>query len=194
MRPQINHFFFLIFTLFPVFTSCGSTLRFEGKVIEASIGGVVLASESETLVLSTLNSDPSAVPGVLIGDVVKVKYRQVEVSEGVYNNELVSLKIVSPSYYRLISGTWLRTGINSADLYGFTLSEDGLGRSVNNNPMQVREWKLDGDFLYLIVDSVFADGNYKAMLRYEIDKLDADSLILRGGRYNRVEWACARQH
>lgn len=192
MKPQFKLIFVAPLIACAILSSCSKSLSFEGKVIDATINTIQLASETDTLIFSIHQSDPARVPGVLIGDVVRLKYCETEDEENVFFNNVQSLEIISPSYYRLIAGTWLRNGVNDADFYGFTLADDGSAESVNNVTMLVKEWVLDGEELALTVDSVFSTGNIQTNLIYKIEKLDADSLILLSADGS-VAWPCARQ-
>lgn len=193
-KPIAMKRFYLFLAAFPLlFSSCSKTVTIEGRVTDASVNDIVVVTQTDTVSVSTIEADPSKVPGVLIGDVVKVEYELTEPESGVFVNSIRSLEIVSPSYYRIIAGTWTRKGINDADYYGFTLADDGSAESVNNNTLQVREWVLDGEELVLTADSVYADGNRQFSFLYHIEKLDTDSLVLSNPETGLVEWACARR-
>ena len=149
-KPIAMKRFYLFLAAFPLlFSSCSKTVTIEGRVTDASVNDIVVVTQTDTVSVSTIEADPSKVPGVLIGDIVKVEYELTEPESGVFVNSIRSLEIVSPSYYRIIAGTWTRKGINDADYYGFTLADDGSAESVNNNTLQVREWVLDGEELVL---------------------------------------------
>ena len=165
----------------------------EGKVTDATIGSVVIVDDQglET-VISILDADPTKVEGVLLGDVVKVTYYPVELEDGTVTNEVESLRVVSPSYYRLIAGTWTTDGINEADRFGFTLAEDGSAASVNLNTLRITDWVLDGEQLALSSVPEGGDPKNPVTVVYSIEKLDADSLVLRNVADGSKEWSCAR--
>lgn len=153
----------------------------EGKVTDATMSTVTLTTaEGESVSVSTLDSDPNLVPGVLVGDFIRVAYEPAGDMPHV-----ISLEIVEPSYYRLISGTWL-----NADGVGFTLAEDGSASSAGFDSLILKEWALDGEELAL--SGEVAPGK-NATIVYVIAQLDAKSLVLDSKEDGTTVWSCTRR-
>ena len=175
------------------FCACTRTQEFSGKVTAASPESVPLLSGDGTSADFDLTlADPSEIPGLLPGDVVSLQYRPVELPGGVTLRPVVRLKITSPSWFRLIPGTWTMSGVNDSDRFGFTLEEDGSAASVNLNTSHITSWALRSDTLYL-TSWTEADGPSGARTHsWIVEKLDADSLVLRGGPDSTGLWRCRR--
>ena len=146
----------------------------EGQVVDATIFSVTLeTSAGDSVVLSTRGTDPMRVPGVLAGDVVRVLYTTLPDGETL---QAVQLDITKPSAYRLVPGVW-RDCSGSPEL-GLVLAEDGSAQAVGMENLTLRTWTLDGDKLVLdAVDPAFPKDAKTVVL--DIEKLDADSLIVR---------------
>jgi len=170
-----------------------SALSTEGKVVDATMNNLVIANDEGEITINIAEADPTKVEGVLLGDVVKVTYNQVPAGGEDFVNVVESLSVISPSYYRVIAGSWLAKGVNDSDFYGFTLAEDGSAESVNNLTFLVKEWVLDGEELALTGTADSAGVAVKKTAVYKIDKLDIDSLVLSNKETGAVEWACKRK-
>lgn len=153
----------------------------EGKVTDATMSTVtIVTAEGESISVNTLDSDPNLVPGVLVGDFIRVTYEPTEDMPHV-----ISLEIVEPSYYRLISGTWL-----NADGIGFTLAEDGSASSAGYDSLLLKEWALDGEELALTGDVA---PKKSATVVYVIAQLDSKSLVLNSKEDGSTVWSCTRR-
>jgi len=170
-----------------------SALSVEGKVVDATMNNLVLATDEGEITINIMEADPTKVEGVLLGDVVKVTYNQVPAGGEEFVNIVETLIVTSPSYYRVIAGSWLAKGVNDADFYGFTLAEDGSAKSVNMLTFRLSEWVLDGEELALTGQADSAGVAVKKTEVYKIQKLDADSLVLANRESGAVEWACKRE-
>ena len=147
----------------------------EGRVVDATIFSVTLETpQGDSVVLSTRGTDPMRVPGVLAGDVVRVAYEQFPDGETLH---AVQLDITSPSAYRLVPGVW-RDCSGSPEI-GLVLAEDGSAQAVGMEDLSLRTWTLDGDKLVLDAVDPAAPKEAKTLV-FDIEKLDADSLIVRG--------------
>ena len=164
--------------------SCGrqSTATVEGTVVDAAMNNVILDTSDGEMVVNTAFSDPNKVEGVLIGDVVKVVYTE-QTDGGVTVNNACSLEVVVPSYYRLIAGTWV------AENGGLVLAEDGTAEGQGAAPSDIRNYVLDGE--ELAITSGTKDEPVTVV--YTIEKLDADSLVLRNNETQAIDWSCARK-
>ena len=145
----------------------------EGRVVDATIHSVTVETpEGESVVVSTLGTNPMLVPGVLPGDEVSIAY---EVLPELDVLRAVQLDILTPSAYRLLPGIW--RDCSDADEVGLVLAEDGSARAVGLADLNLRDWSLDGDSLILTAaDPTSPDG--KVTLLYTIEQLDVDSLVL----------------
>ena len=170
-----------------------SALSVEGKVVDATMNNLVIATDDGEITINIMDADPTKVEGVLLGDIVKVSYNQVPAGGENFINVVESLVVTAPSYYRVIAGSWLAKGVNDADFYGFTLAEDGSAKSINNLTFRVKEWVLDGEELVLTGEADSTGTVVSRTVVYKIDRLDADSLILSNKETGSVEWACGRE-
>ena len=145
----------------------------EGRVVDATIFSVTLeTSAGDSVVLSTRGTDPLRVPGVLAGDQVRVLYTQLPDGETL---QAVQLDITTPSAYRLVPGVW-RDCSGSSEI-GLVLAEDGSAQAVGLDDLTLRTWTLDGE--NLVLDAVDPASKETKTLVYVIEKLEADSLIVR---------------
>ena len=146
----------------------------EGRVVDATIHSVTIqTAEGESVVLSTRGTDPMLVPGVLAGDVVKVAYEVLPEGEAL---QAVRLDITTPSAYRLVPGIW--RDCCGTDEIGLVLAEDGSAQGVGLRDLSLQTWTLDGENLVLDATDPTAPKEAKTLI-WQIEKLDADSLIVR---------------
>lgn len=146
----------------------------EGRVVDATIHSVTIqTAEGESVVLSTRGTDPMLVPGVLAGDVVKVAYEVLPEGEAL---QTVRLDITTPSAYRLVPGIW--RDCSGTDEIGLVLAEDGSAQVVGLRDLSLQTWTLDGENLVLDATDPTAPKEAKTLI-WQIEKLDADSLIVR---------------
>lgn len=192
----MKNIFIIAMTALVCFCGCRKTATVEGKVLDATMGNIVLATAEGEFVVNTLDSDPTKVIGVLIGDVVKVEYSSCQTEDGQTINSVESLELVSPSYYRLITGTWMMSVLEDGDKIGFTFAEDGTAESVNMKNLDIRNYVLDiKDDVEELAVTAISDGAAEPetmTVVYEIVKLDADSLVLRNKETEALEWVCGR--
>lgn len=146
----------------------------EGQVIDSTIFSVTLETpEGESCTLSTRGTDPMLVPGVLPGDYVRVAYEVLPDGETL---RAVQLDITSPSAYRLIPGIW-RDCSGPVEV-GLVLAEDGSAQITGVESVTLQDWSLDGEQLaFTAVDP--ADPKSTCTLLYFVEKLDADSLVIK---------------
>lgn len=179
---MMKKFFFAAIAAAALLASCTSEIpTLEGKVTDATMSAVTfITAEGESVCVSTLDSDPNLVPGVLVGDFIRVAYEPTEDLPHV-----ISLEILEPSYYRLISGTWL-----NADGIGFTLAEDGSASSAGYDSLILKEWALDGEELALTGEVA---PKKSATIVYVIAQLDTKSLVLNSKEDGTTVWSCTRR-
>ena len=145
----------------------------EGRVIDATIHSVTVETPAgDSLSVSTLDTDPMLVPGVLSGDEVRIAYEQLPDGG---RPRAVRLDITTPSAYRLLPGIW-RDCTGPVEV-GLVLAEDGSARAVGLAELNIRDWSLDGDNLILTATAPESpDG--KVTLIYTIEQLDVYTLVL----------------
>lgn len=156
----------------------------EGQVVDATIFSVTLETpEGESVILSTRGTDPMLVPGVLAGDVVRVAYQTLPDGETL---QAVQLDITQPSAYRLVPGVW--RDCNVAPELGLVLAEDGSAQAVGMDNLTLRTWTLDGDKLVLDAVDPASPKDSKTLV-YVIEKLEADSLVIRNSEEARLAFS-----
>ena len=163
-----------------------------GRVIDATMNNITLASDAgDTLNISTTDTDPEAVPGVMLSDYVNITYTVVKMGKAeVLQANALSVIRHSPFFY--IAGTWVEPNpINPREVQGFTLNQDGTASSENMASLLLKSWEFDSQTLMLTSESI---GNRQTLIgtdTLKVAKLDADSLVLaRGEGYL---WRLARQ-
>lgn len=163
-----------------------------GIVFDASMNNiVVITTKGDTVDISTMDTDPAKVPGVLIDDSVKITYRKEQMNNGtVLKAQQLIVTVHSPYYY--IQGTWLEPNpIDSAERQGFTLNQDGTASSVNMATLEIRDWNLNNRVLILGYKSIGNGQSFEGQDTLNIVKLNADSLVL--SRNNIIRWRLARE-
>ncbi len=162
-----------------------------GYVLDATMNNVMILTDAgDTLNISTMDADPTKVQGVLLNDSVKVTYikEKIDQSEILKAQEL-AVTAHSPSFY--IKGTWLEPNpINSTELQGVTLNEDGSAVSVGMATLLFKTWILDGDKLMLSYESIGNKQTLEGTDTLKVEKLNADSLVL-SSNGNRI-WSFGR--
>jgi hypothetical protein len=77
-------------------------------------------------------------------------------------------------------GAWIQPNpINSKEVQGFSLLENGAAKSINMATLQYEKWWLDNDELFFIAKSI---GNHQQSvdtLQYKIIKLDTNNLFIK---------------
>ena len=99
----------------------------EGRVVDATIHSVTVETpEGESVVVSTLGTNPMLVPGVLPGDEVRIAYEEFPEWEAI---RAVQLDILTPSawYERLADGGWRKHPLD----VGFSDGGRALGHASN---------------------------------------------------------------
>lgn len=161
-------------------TSCGGDKEHivDGIVVDATMNGMSIKTGQDTSFVSTMYSDPVKVPGVLIGDSVSVKYAMKD-TDGLTVPMAVSLTVLEHSPYYYIQGTWVEPNpIDSTQVQGVTLEQDGSAVSVGMETLLFKSWAMDGDSLFLTFESVGNGQTFEGTDTLKVDKLNADSLVL----------------
>ena len=165
-----------------LFTACRqNTLpTLEGCVVDATIHSVTVETpDGDFVTVSTLGTNPMLVPGVLVGDEVRIAY---ETLADIAVLRAVRLDILTPSAYRLLPGIW--RDCTDAEEVGLVLAEDGSARAVGLEGLTLQDWSLDGEDL--VLTAVDPDGKAPSKtLLYKIERIDIDSLVVKpseGGR------------
>lgn len=176
-------------------TSCrkvASTQVINGIVYDVSMNNItVITDQGDTVNVSTMDTDPQKVPGVLLLDSVKVtcKNENVDGTEYLKAEELL-ITAHSPYYY--IQGSWIEPNpINSEEVQGFTLNEDGTAASINMATLIMKSWNLQDKTLLLQYQSVGNGQTLTGTDTLNVVKLNADSLVLSQNGY--TVWRLKRQ-
>ena len=181
--------------LLSIITSCKqvpTTQTINGIVYDASMNNItVISNQGDTINISTMDTNPQKVPGVLQNDSVKVTC-STENIDGVQVLKAAELTVTAHSPYYYIQGTWLEPNpINAQEMQGFTLNPNGTAQSVNMATLLIKNWNLDNKTLTLQYESI---GNKQTIMGTDtlsITKIDADSLIL--SKNTNVIWRLARK-
>ena len=159
-----------------------------GRVTDATINYIILETpDGESVSMSIRGTNPMMVPGVLPGDCVRVAYEVLPDGETL---RAVQLDITSPSAYRLIPGIW-RDCSGPVEV-GLVLAEDGSAQITGVESVTLQDWSLDGEQLaFTAVDP--ADPKSTCTLLYFVEKLDADSLVIKPVEGATLPMALGRQ-
>lgn len=156
----------------------------KGVITEASMNTLMITTaRGDVLTISTVNAEKVVKDGILLGDTATVYYA-AKPERGV----LMATKIVVVPGQRecpKIVGTWLET-VNGmpGETQGIRLETDGMAESVNMATLVYERWQKEGDKLLLKGKSL---GNGQTIVftdTLHIEKLSADSLILKNGDYS----------
>lgn len=163
-----------------------------GCVADASMNNIMLITKAgDTLNISTMDASVAKVPGVLIHDSVKITY-----VKGTLDNAVIlkaeELEITAHSPYFYIVGTWVQPNpINASELQGMDLKEGGAASSVGMATLLFKNWALAGNQLMLESQSIGNKQILEGVDTLQVDKLDADSLVLSAS--GEVIWRLARK-
>ncbi len=96
------------------------------------------------------------------------------------------------SPYSYIQGIWLEPNpINPSGSQGIALKEDGTASSVGMATLIFKKWVLNGDKLLLTYESIGNKQTLEGTDTLQIEKLNADSLVLSAS--GNVVWRLARE-
>lgn len=163
-----------------------------GIVYDATMNNItVISDRGDTVNISTMDTSPQKVPGVLLNDSVKVTCTNEKVNGvEILKAEELTITVHSPYYY--IQGTWVEPNpIDPKEMQGFTLNQDGTASSVNMATLLIKKWNLDNKTLTMQYESI---GNKQTIVGTDtlsVVEINADSLVL--ARNSEVVWRMARQ-
>ncbi len=163
-----------------------------GCVADATMNNIMLITKAgDTLNISTMDTDVTKVPGVLINDSVKITYIKEKMGDAdILKAEELEITTHSPYFY--IMGTWVQPNpINASEMQGMDLKEGGAASSVGMATLIFKSWVLSGDKLMLESQSIGNKQTLEGVDTLQIVKLDADSLIL--SRSGDIIWRLARK-
>lgn len=165
---------------------------FSGTVYDASMNTITLiTSKGDTVNISTMNTNPKQVPGVLINDSVKITCENKEV-DGMKVLTATGLTILKHSPYYFIQGTWIEPNpIDSKEIQGLKLNENGTASSLNMATLQFTSWNLNDQTLMLTGKSIGNGQTIESTDTFHIIRLDADSLIL--SKDGQIAWKLGRE-
>ena len=166
-----------------------------GVVIGTSADSVaVVTLAGDTLTLCTVDTDSTTVQPAITGDSVEVCYTPAaKPSNGsCTRSKVAELKIIAQSPMRLIAGEWIEPNpIDSTQVQGFVLNQDGTASSVNMATLLFTKWNWAGKQLLLNSRSIGNGVESDDIDTLSIDVLSSDSLVL--SRNGQVVWRMARK-
>ena len=169
-----------------------STQVINGIVYDASMNNItIITNQGDTVNVSTMNTDPQKVPGVLLLDSVEVTCKNERENDiDILKAENLVITAHSPYYY--IQGSWSEPNpINSKEVQGFTLNQNGTARSINMATMVMKSWSLENRTLLLQYQSIGNNQTIEGTDTLNIVKLNADSLVLSKNGY--IVWRLKRE-
>ena len=175
--------------------SCGGAAgpqTVTGVVVDASMNNIMVRTDAgDTVDISTMDTDPAKVPGVLIDDSVRVVCAGKDVDGvKVLTAQELTVTVHSPYYY--IQGTWLEPNpIKASEMQGVTLEADGSAVSVGMATLQFKNWSLADGKVMLTAESIGNGVNAETTDTLQVVKLDADSLVL--AQNGQVVWRFGRK-
>ncbi len=163
-----------------------------GKVVDATMNNIMLVTTSgDTLNISTMDTDPAIVPGVLLEDVVNITYKPEKAGESEIL-KAVKLEVTTHSPYYYIQSTWVEPNpIKPTEVQGITLKEGGAASSVGMETLLFSKWVMNGNNLMLTSQSIGSGQTLEGTDTLQIIRLDTDSLIL--SRPDGFVWRLGRQ-
>lgn len=196
MKTKVITLCLLASTMLIGFSSCTSLApkgpqTVEGEVLDATMNNIcLLTTKGDTLEISTMDSDPTKVPGVLIQDSVKITYTETKTD----NNTILSateLSVIKHSPYFFIAGSWVEPNpIDPKQMQGMTLNPDGTATSINMATLLTEKWNMEDGKLIISIKSIGNKQTIEMNDTMKVIKLDADSLILERGS---EVWALSRE-
>lgn len=169
-----------------------STRVINGIVYDASMNNItIITNQGDTVNVSTMNTDPQKVPGVLLLDSVEVTCKNERENDiDILKAENLVITAHSPYYY--IQGSWSEPNpINSKEVQGFTLNQNGTARSINMATLVMKNWSLENRTLLLQYQSIGNNQTIEGTDTLNIVKLNADSLVLSKNGY--IVWRLKRE-
>lgn len=154
---------------------------FAGKVVDVTPNSV-----SVVLTFNTLDEDE--LPGVFIGDSIRIGYERD--GESLLGREISLLK-ADPAH---LIDTWTEYADSAGNVRGFTLNDDGTAQSLNTDSCEFRRWKVDRDG-NLVMTAVVRDesGRRRREIVYRIVELNSDSLVLEGLEPGQSGWSMSNK-
>ena len=163
--------------------SCGGAAgpqTVTGVVVDASMNNIMVRTDAgDTVDISTMDTDPAKVPGVLIDDSVRVVCAGKD-GDGVKVLTAQELTVtVEPN------------PIKASEMQGVTLEADGSAVSVGMATLQFKNWSLADGKVMLTAESIGNGVNAETTDTLQVVKLDADSLVL--AQNGQVVWRFGRK-
>ncbi len=149
----------------------------EGKIVDASMNNIVVASADSTYSFSIENADQSEANGLLLGAPVTVTYIGKMATEG----STPATKVAADATYCRLIGGWVEPNpIDANQVQGFALQVEGVAKSINMATLLYQSWTLceDGK-LALTGESVGNGGSFPFRELYTIVTLDDNNLVLK---------------
>ncbi|MEG1838660.1 MAG: lipocalin family protein [Bacteroidaceae bacterium] len=194
-------FFFLVCSILLLgsMASCKKTVAVKGPQVIAGIifdatmnNIVVVTNQGDTVSISTMDTDPQKVPGVLLNDSVEVTCVNDSIDGRIYlKATALTITVHSPYYY--IQGTWVEPNpIAPKEMQGFTLNQDGTATSINMASLLMKRWNLIDNTLILNYQSIGNGQTFNGADTLNVVKLNADSLVL--SKNGTITWKLMREN
>ncbi len=178
----------------------------EGRVVASTMNDMtLLVNPGDTVIISTEEADPFLVPGVLLGDEVRVGYTVGKNENGtVFNAD--TLAFLKHSSYYYIKGSWRSRKVTEASkddeepkYASFDFRSDGTAKATNIPNYKLKTWNLsDSTFTLISVSNVTKGKGKNARVEemevtdiFTVTRIDESSLILSRG--DRVVWDLVRK-
>lgn len=163
-----------------------------GIVYDASMNNItVITDQGDTVNISTMNTNPQKVPGVLLLDSVKVTCIDENIDgTKILKAEDLTITVHSPYFY--IQGEWVEPNpINAQEVQGFALNPNGTANSINMATLVMKNWNLDNNTLLLQYQSIGNKQTFDGTDTLNVVKLNADSLVL--SENGNIVWRLGRK-
>lgn len=173
-------------------TTAPKTQIISGVVYDASMNNItVITNIGDTVHISTMNTDPQKVPGVLLNDSIQVTCQDKDF-DGIQVLTATELQVLVHSPYYFIQGTWTEPNpIKPEEQQGFTLNQDGTATSIHMATLNFTAWTLNNRTLTLNFQSIGNRQTIEGIDTLQIVKIDADSLVLSNN--GNIIWRMAKQ-
>lgn len=163
-----------------------------GIVYDASMNNItVITDQGDTVNISTMNTNPQKVPGVLLLDSVKVTCIDENIDgTKILKAEDLTITVHSPYFY--IQGEWVEPNpINAQEVQGFALNPNGTANSINMATLVMKNWNLNNNTLLLQYQSIGNKQTFDGTDTLHVVKLNADSLVL--SENGNIVWRLGRK-
>lgn len=146
-----------------------------GIITDATMNTVMVTDQDgKSTPFSTIDAQKTVQDGILIGDSVTITYQGI-IADGA---EIKALTMdVKPAQSPLF-GSWVEPIPGIGGEMGIQINRGGGASSINMHTLVFNSWSKDGNTLTLTGQSIGNGQTIDFSDKYNIDRVDADSLIL----------------